>query len=167
MNLTQLQHDMSSLDGTPEVGHHEEVSECVVRGKVVLCCGQDEGDVPGWWAIGMWEIVTLFASKYLIHVMRRIERLLSDLHDLRFQAEILLESYLQDVDEILARYYLTQQQIEAAEGRVTMQLDMARNKLLTTSKDGKDELLADMQIEVAITTTATTTARCCCCCCCC
>jgi len=51
----------------------------------------------------------------------------------------LLESYLQDVDEILGSYVLSLQHIEAAEGRITMQLDMARNKLLTTSKKGMEE----------------------------
>ena len=51
------------------------------------------------------------------------------------QAEILLESYLQDVDEILTKYDLTLQHIQATENLITMRLDMARNKLLTTGKD--------------------------------
>ena len=50
------------------------------------------------------------------------------------QAEILLESYLGDVNEVIMKWELLKEEMQNTEDFVQMKLDMARNKLLTIGK---------------------------------
>lgn len=52
-------------------------------------------------------------------------------HNLQTQAEVLLESFLQDCSELIAKWELVKEDMGNTENFCLMQLDLARNRLLT------------------------------------